>query len=1617
MATLCINTSHSRFTHLQRQTGLPSEYLTAKIASWAEDNDSDSIPTALELGLEVKFDSEIYPFNEEQNEITVVSDSEESGTEDDFFFYKELEAPGLEMEQPIEETEQVASQVVQLTDKQINKNVEKFLEKIGVDVRSVDRINDMYGNPLSAVAKADMLSKVIEVVNDRATIDTLPEEAAHFFIEMLGVNSPMYKQMYNAITDYKVYGEVVEQYKNLREYKNDDGTLNFDKLKREAIGKVIAQHIIKGEIGDESTPKLNKLATFWKQIWDYVRSFFVDIEVEDNPFMSAAEKIKQADISNLDQETGDEIYYSYADPVDGLLQAQKDITLDNSLDPATGQKRHVYYYKDEPGKGSVTSYYVDPWLKKIFRSDERSEKQKLVDITKADFGDDIHEQINEIIKSLTYQDGTIRDVQGAVPQVVNPTVFNALNTYIKQVMAQYDQGTRFLSEVKIFDQRKKIGGSIDLVVITPTGEVDIYDWKSQEIYKGQDDIKQYKETMYRIQLDEYRKILQREFGFENFGRVRAIPIRTQFLYKDGEIDQLRNIEIGSLNLDSIPDEKSYLLPVTLRTETTGDKELDSLIEKLNSVFDKLQNTRYTKEEVYRKKEELGQLRLAIRDLQLRGRIDKMVNFGLAQHKKYSEKLKNNVLKGRELQEGLKILEVFSSSGILLYNLREEELEVLKESGDVKSIQAFERMNKKYLAMTANVGKLLEDMKNYRDAQVEEMALERGIENALDPEAALPMLPSLFQSLSNIDRKLFKLFSKNLRLAQNKREVKFDKAVADLKEMKKNFSKWASDKGMSINQALESLLSIDENGNWNGNFLSKYKKDFYKERDNAIATGDGQWFLDNTVWDPENKYQEEERKQLALLGSIVHDADDTKNSEIIKEKMKEWVKSHKLYGVNNVLNPNALANKRNQFIKPKDEWLTNKYKELYAKDGAGNYINKPAVDAYEYFQKMVRYSEKLGMLDKYSPGFIPSMYANNLENFSFGKTSSVFNRNFLEQLQVDSGTTYTPEIDPTDGTIINRIPVYFTKDMGVKKEDGTWDYNKKSRDLFKVFGVWAGHMYNYEAMSDMEDTALMILEAERNKGSLVTDSLGNIVMENNKVKAIDQNDKNAKLLEEFVNYYLYDRQSGIAADKAFSNPFSKKDKDEQPKYSLGKTIQSSINYFGVKTLGLNLVSASAQFVGGTGNVIFQAFKGQQFTLKTWMKAAYLAVSSSKARKALKYMNIVEGSGKEGMINELSLSGASKVLNRNNAYFMQRKADKAVTQPVALSMMLEHMLDENNNIVSIQKYVKDKYNYNETFYNLPSEEREKLKLQMEEEVGKLKDEKSLLAIGVVDEKTGEFSIPGIETNSDTFSAFRDKINGVIKKIIGNTGREDINNLRTGMFGTALSQFRSWIPEMVEERFGGLNYDAELDQWTYGKFNTFFGEMFSHRFPRLVKAFVTGLGDNAIEMAKEKYLQLKAEAYDANKEFKISEAEFIDMYVANLKSTLGEIVVLLAVGAAVLSIVGGDDDDEKRSGMKKYMARAMKKYWNEFSFYYNPMEFQKILKSPVPAIGLSEDLARFSWAVTKQGAGFVSGDQELMEDAKPAKYFLRGVPVGKEFLLMAAALDDDFRKEWDIKLDNFY
>jgi len=153
-------------------------------------------------------------------------------------FIKLSVTPNLDVDNIMHQVE--AAQVA-ARDEAVDRAMMKFFKSLGVDLKSVEDIRDKNGNKLDVAAKLDLTNKIVSYAKGKIGLDTLPEEAAHLMVRLLKVeNSPLFQAMMNNITSFEEYKRVVENetYQNL--YKGDIAL-----LKEEAIGKVVAKHIIK----------------------------------------------------------------------------------------------------------------------------------------------------------------------------------------------------------------------------------------------------------------------------------------------------------------------------------------------------------------------------------------------------------------------------------------------------------------------------------------------------------------------------------------------------------------------------------------------------------------------------------------------------------------------------------------------------------------------------------------------------------------------------------------------------------------------------------------------------------------------------------------------------------------------------------------------------------------------------------------------------------------------------------------------------------------------------------------------------------------------------------------------------------------------------------------------------------------------------------------------------------------------------------------------------------------------------------------------------------------------------------------------------------------------------
>lgn len=123
-------------------------------------------------------------------------------------------------------------------DAKLNDVLIGFLSPLGISVE--DYNNWRKAKDIDAVAVSDMVNKVIYVAQDKADATTLPEEVAHFALEMLK-DGPIASRIYNILKTNDYYREVLgEDYSSYNEIYNGD----IDLLVKEAAGKLLGKAII-----------------------------------------------------------------------------------------------------------------------------------------------------------------------------------------------------------------------------------------------------------------------------------------------------------------------------------------------------------------------------------------------------------------------------------------------------------------------------------------------------------------------------------------------------------------------------------------------------------------------------------------------------------------------------------------------------------------------------------------------------------------------------------------------------------------------------------------------------------------------------------------------------------------------------------------------------------------------------------------------------------------------------------------------------------------------------------------------------------------------------------------------------------------------------------------------------------------------------------------------------------------------------------------------------------------------------------------------------------------------------------------------------------------------------
>lgn len=158
-------------------------------------------------------------------------------------------------------------------DEKTRKRLGAFLANYGIKVEYIDNMRERTGDDYRAVAL--IFQNLILVANGKEKADTLPEEVAHFAVELLGENNPLIKRLMDNIEDTDIYRETYEEVKDKQAYIDENGNPNINKIKKEAVGKAIRDKIVKKEV------KYKKgLGRTLAIVWERVKNIFKKINIE-----------------------------------------------------------------------------------------------------------------------------------------------------------------------------------------------------------------------------------------------------------------------------------------------------------------------------------------------------------------------------------------------------------------------------------------------------------------------------------------------------------------------------------------------------------------------------------------------------------------------------------------------------------------------------------------------------------------------------------------------------------------------------------------------------------------------------------------------------------------------------------------------------------------------------------------------------------------------------------------------------------------------------------------------------------------------------------------------------------------------------------------------------------------------------------------------------------------------------------------------------------------------------------------------------------------------------------------------------------------------------------------
>lgn len=1558
--------------------------------------------------------------------------------------------------------------------------IKEVLAKMGVsleDLYTYAKKNNVDVRGKSGLAD---LARGVIAIADQQEGQTLTEEMVHIATAMIEQTNPaLVTQMISKIDRFKIYNETLEAYK--KTYTLPNGKPDIRRIKKEAVDKLIAELIVNQMENTDQFPELREevnqsfVRNLWNTILDFIKGMYTKANIDI--FTEVASQIGSGDISGdiADIKQGG-IFFQLSDAqkkiTDSLDQTKNTINKvfedDSKVDPILldSEEASNYYEATKPDgtKERVLKRVTDrvkAWYKKKFPGKIFTKQEKMFNELKRKFGVKGHQDLEDIHHRYYNEDGTRRVKPIDAPSTFNlesKKMYQLLENYYVDLINSFDKDTIIRAEVIVYNPKEKEAGTIDFLAIEPDGKTHILDWKFLQFAEGSEDVAFFKQGAYDIQLGTYKDILRNYYGVKSFGMTRAIPIMMKMETEnkpDGTSENvIKGIAIGSVDTKNITDLR--LLPVSQKTESTGYEKLDKYLAKLNSLYERISSEPAEEEERQFKYARMRELKRAIRLAQGTGNIAELINVILTTRAKGEEIINtyDTIFKDRdassedstneelsefaaELRNYIETAEIFdrvdAEIGELIYS---PEMELDAKTDDDKALlnslkELRENLKKEGENIYKSKVELIDIAFKFADKHIGQRNLVTGLTK---PEAVTKGLASNFRGLEDLGQRSLNILAKLNRQARTNANADSLEEIKELMDIREMFVK----RGGDIRQTIKKVYQKDEKGEWINRLVYKYNEDFRKQVDEkAAAGGDLNWLKDNIDIEA---YKKEADVVLEKNIKRINSQFPGTNPEIVEKREKAISQESRKYDITR----KDFNGWNNYIIKshPLSKWESAEYKEI-KKD-------PELLALYNFISKINKKAKDEGFIqNSVSSFFLPFVRKTMAESLVWDGKLSVM-ENFYQSLKINPDDVGYGKFDEITGKMENSIPKYYTYDFTFK--DGVNDYSEVSEDLFKNMILYIQQINKYKYLTEVEEQVkfLGIIEEFKN-AHLAVDRVGNIVEdENGEPKVMTGNAENMKMLDDFTRavfyeqkYVLSDTDTPLYLGKVLNGMKTVinsmvgrelfKPNEEVTATSMIKTMDAMNRGFSIKTLGFEFLSGAVNAFGTNIQMAAQAgeyFKGREFAKN---EAKLLFQNIEDKEKFVALINTFLPLSEDPSYEMFKKAGLSKLTQQNlgDMLMIFMKYPEQHAEKTTFFTLLENTMVVDGKIVSIPRYVKNKYkdrNSSQARYR-------ETKPLIKQEIEQLKKEKSIAVTSKMED--GKLVIPGLDlSNKKELQRLGLLSKRISEGATGNVSKENMNRMGMSIWTASMMVFKKWIPKLTDTRFSEFRKVANDFSVEFGE-DGIHGESYDIGRIRLLGSVlgrtimersnhirnILVMNDAGIAELDRMFIEY---AQDFKKrtgeEMTMSKDDFIDMVRNNLRNQLKELAILMSLFGAMLAlgIMAPDDDEGDRASRNfhRYAQKTVDKFVGELSFFYNPAEVQRLASGSIfPAIGVLDDIGKFTkhFFIETTGMDFdpSTTDEEARKKARPIKYLMKAAPVTKSILTYGSIISPEFATEFDITI----